>query len=104
MIPTESEDQNVTMVEIAALLPRTMTHLDDDRVTNYMDNLDAADPVLVYNGGLELILVNGRHRVEAARRLGRPSIKAVVQPGSREKATQYCDNEPRVPWSQRMGR
>ena len=58
-----------------------------------MENLDDADPVLVYEheGSGERILVNGHHRVEAAHRMGRTMIKAEIQPGNREDAQRYLD-------------
>jgi hypothetical protein len=87
----------ITTIQIVSLHQGTLDHqrhgLDESCIERYMADLDAANPVLLYanesNG--ERILVNGRHRVEAARRLGRTSIKADVRPGTREDATLYRD-------------
>ncbi len=87
----------VTMIEIASLHQATIEtqrpRLSGDSIALYMETLDAADPVLVYEHKVsgERILVDGHHRVEAAHRLGRTMIKAQVQPGNREDALRYLD-------------
>jgi hypothetical protein len=85
------------MIELSTLHQGTIEtqrpHLDRACVERYKANLDDAEPVLVYNdeGRDELLLVNGHHRVEAARQLGRTTIRADVQLGTREDATRYRD-------------
>jgi ParB-like chromosome segregation protein Spo0J len=44
----------------------------------------------VYDTGDALILADGYHRVEAARRLGRTTIKAEVRRGSRTDALRFA--------------
>jgi len=85
------------MIEIASLHQTTIDaqrpRLSNDGIAVYTANLDNADPVLVYEHKVsgERILVDGHHRVEAAHRLGRTTIKAEIQPGSREDALRYFD-------------
>jgi hypothetical protein len=57
-------------------------HLDEGKVARYAQILDQLPPVVVFDLGDELLLVGGYHRVEAARRLGRPVIGAQVRQGS----------------------
>jgi hypothetical protein len=86
----------VTRIDIASLhqgaLDTQRPHLDQACVERYMADLHAAPPVLVYEHAGERILVNGHHRVEAARRLGRTWIEAEVRPGTRLDATRYFDD------------
>jgi ParB-like nuclease family protein len=65
-------------------------HLDADRVACYLDHLDDAPPVTVFDIGGQLLLADGHHRWEAARRLGRDQIRADVRPGSRHDALQFA--------------
>jgi hypothetical protein len=65
-------------------------HLDHARVAYYLDHLDKAPPVTVFNINSHLLLADGHHRVEAARQLGRDTIKAEVQRGSRRDALRYA--------------
>jgi len=86
---------DAVLIEIASLHQGTIenqrSRLDGMCVESYMVHLDGADPVLVYENDRERILVNGHHRVEAARRLGRTSIRADVRSGTRQNAVQYRD-------------
>ena len=62
-------------VEVAALTGNALAdpprHLDEDKVSRYAQILDQMPPVVVFELGKGLLLVDGYHRVEAARRLGR---------------------------------
>lgn len=86
----------MTEIEISSLHQRTLDiqrmSLDEAQVRRYMRQR-AWPPVTVYenqeNG--ERILVNGHHRVEAARRLGRLTVEADVTPGDRVDAHRYWD-------------
>jgi hypothetical protein len=77
-------------VEVAALTGNALAdpprHLDEDKVARYAHILDQLPPVVVFDLGDELLLVDGYHRVEAARRLGQPMIGAQVRQGSRADA------------------
>lgn len=81
-------------VEIAALkqepLVESRSHLDRGSVASYTRNLDEAEPVIVFDTGNELILADGYHRVEAARQVGRATIKADVRKGSRSDALHFA--------------
>jgi uncharacterized protein (DUF1015 family) len=44
-------------------------HRDERCIEYYMTHFEGTEPVLVYEDAGELILVDGHHRVEAARRL-----------------------------------
>ena len=65
-------------------------HLDADRVAYYLDHLDEAPPVTVFDIDGHLLLADGHHRLEAARRLGRDEIRADVRPGTRHDALQFA--------------
>jgi hypothetical protein len=61
-----------------AVLPRDV---DGDLLARYTDRLAAGDDfpaIMVGQVGAELVLIDGRHRLEAHRRLGRPTICAEV--------------------------
>ena len=82
------------LVEIAALrhqpIVDSRAHLNPRRVDQYMRALDEATPVTVFDTGDELILADGHHRVEAARRLGLATIEADVRRGSRHDALEFA--------------
>ncbi len=81
-------------VEVAALTGNALAdpprHLDEDKVARYAQILDQLPPVAVFELGDGLLLVDGYHRVEAARRLGRKMVRAEVRQGSREDALQFA--------------
>ena len=66
-------------------------HLDARRVERYARMLQALPPVVVFDTPLEgLLMVDGYHRLAAARRCGLESIEAEVRSGSRHDALQYA--------------
>lgn len=81
-------------LEITSLLPEPIAtskpHLDPERVAWYLGHLDEAEPVTVFDLDEGLLLVDGHHRVEAAQRLGRRTLKADVRPGNREDALDFA--------------
>jgi hypothetical protein len=76
-------------------------NLDESRIRYYLKHPNEIRGVLVYESSdnSELILVNGHHRVESARRLGWTEIDADIQPGTRVDANRYWDPDHR-PWSE----
>jgi ParB-like chromosome segregation protein Spo0J len=52
--------------------------------------LDQLPPVMVFESDDGLLLVDGYHRMEAARRLGRTVVRAQVRQGSREDALRFA--------------
>jgi ParB-like chromosome segregation protein Spo0J len=58
--------------------------LNQDHVVILMETVDLWPPILVW--GEECLVVDGAHRVEAARRLGRTSVAAIRFPGTRDEA------------------
>jgi ParB-like nuclease family protein len=82
-------------VEISRLLEHSPVgvgrHLDEDRVRRYSELLDQLPPVTVF--ALEdrtLLLADGYHRVAAAQRAGRSTIRAEVRLGTRAQAIQFA--------------
>jgi hypothetical protein len=65
-------------------------HLNPDHVAYYQAHLDEASPVTVFDIAGHLLLADGHHRVEAARRLGRGGVQADVRPGSWQDALQFA--------------
>ena len=65
-------------------------HLDAARVERYAEMLDALPPVVVFDTGEGLLLVDGYHRVAAARYRGLEIIEAEVRHGSRHDALRYA--------------
>ena len=67
-------------VEISTLQPHQEDKTRcDECVQGYMARIDTCGPVLVYQEGSARVLVNGHHRREAAKRLGRSEIRAIVE-------------------------
>jgi hypothetical protein len=64
-------------------IEQSRSHLDPERVAYYEQHLDDATPVVVYNVHGRLLLADGYHRLAAAQRLGRDSIRAEVRHGER---------------------
>ena len=56
--------------------------LDEGHVALLMESVDHWPPVVVWSD--DCLVIDGAHRVEAARRLGRPTIWAVRFIGTRE--------------------
>ena len=81
-------------VAIASLLPGPIAasklHLDPERVSWYIEHLDEAEPVTVFELDEGLLLADGHHRVEAAQRLGRSTITADVRLGTRSDALDFA--------------
>ena len=72
-------------MEIATLIERSVDlphYLAEDKVTRYVQMLDQASPVTVlmlYDGSF---LIDGYHRIEAAKRLGRTVIRSEFRKAS----------------------
>jgi hypothetical protein len=81
------------MIPLASLLSIPGKTLDEACVEQYIAGLDDAEPVCICRDQAELVVANGYHRVEAARRLGRSQILANVKtvPNARNAATKYRD-------------
>jgi ParB-like chromosome segregation protein Spo0J len=88
------DDVRVPQLRIADLLTNTPinpeAHLDAARVEQYAEILDALPPVVVFDTGEGLLLVDGYHRVAAARRRGLETVEAEVCLGSRQDALRYA--------------
>jgi len=65
-------------------------HLDPERVSYYLEHLDESTPVVVFNVDGHMLLADGHHRVAAAERLGRSTVKAEVREGGRKDALQFA--------------
>ena len=65
-------------------------HLDPDRVEHYVEAGDDVEPVVVFDTGEGLLLVDGYHRVAAAKLRGATSIAAEVRHGTRRDALRYA--------------
>ena len=81
-------------LRIADLLANTPVdpeaHLDAARVERYAEMLDALPPIVVFDTGERLLLVDGYHRVAAARRRGLETVEAEIRLGSRRDALWYA--------------
>ncbi len=65
--------------------------LDGDTVKRYMDVLDTMPPVIIYRAPKKaLILADGFHRCEAAKRLKRETIRAEIRSGGQEAALEFA--------------
>jgi ParB-like chromosome segregation protein Spo0J len=89
-------DEPVTTIELSSLDPAPIEaqrhRLHEPGVLAYMADLDSADPIVVYEDGSgHRFLAAGHHRVQAATRLGRTTIRAIVRPGTRINAANYRD-------------
>jgi len=65
----------------------------EDTLTRYMDLIQAGTslpPVTVFHDGKQYWLADGRHRLEATRRLGYPDIQADIRSGSERDAMLYA--------------
>jgi IMP dehydrogenase len=81
----------VTIADLAQEpIRQSRAHLDPERVAYYEEHLDDATPVVVYDIHGHLLLADGYHRVAAAQRLGRSSIRADVHSGERGDALRFA--------------
>lgn len=74
-----------------SILAASQPHLDLERVKRYSELLDKLPPVTVFR--LEdqtLLLVDGYHRMAAARAAGRMTVRADVQEGTKTEAIQFA--------------
>jgi ParB-like chromosome segregation protein Spo0J len=69
------------------------THLDAARVERYAQMLDALPPIVVFDTPEGLLLVDGHHRLAAARLRGSETVEAEVRSGSRHDALRYAARE-----------
>ena len=67
--------------------------LDPERVVYYAQTTDAIPPVVVYETPERRLLVDGHHRLAAARERGAAAIEADVRRGSRQGALEYAANK-----------
>ena len=65
-------------------------HLDAERVAQYAHTPAGAPPVVVYDTPQGRLLVDGYHRIAAARRRGASTIDAEIRHGSRRDALHYA--------------
>jgi ParB-like chromosome segregation protein Spo0J len=81
----------VTEVPVELLTPvDTFDHLDEDKVTRYAAILADLPPVTVFSLPEGYLLVDGYHRVAAARLLGRTVVTADVRLGTRTDALRFA--------------
>jgi hypothetical protein len=83
----------VPLVRISELLANPLAnaeaHLDDERVRSYIENADQP-AVVVFETDEGLLLVDGYHRVAAARARGEVTVDAETRSGSRRDALRYA--------------
>lgn len=81
-------------LEIAPLLEARLflVELDEARVRRYME-ASHVEPVVVFESADGLLLADGYHRVEAARRRGETTIEAEIRPGGHRGAMRYAGRE-----------
>lgn len=71
-------------------IEQSKSHLNPDRVSYYLKHLDDSTPVVVVKADGNLLLADGHHRVEAAKQLGRSTVRADVREGTRSDALQFA--------------
>jgi uncharacterized protein (DUF1015 family) len=71
-------------------IERSRPHLDPERVAYYVEHFDEAIPVVVFDIGGVLLLADGYHRVAAAEKLGRATVKADLRKGQRGDALRFA--------------
>jgi hypothetical protein len=77
-----------TEIKIAALdVPWLVS---DEKVTRYALMLERLPPVVVFDIGGDPVVADGYHRINAARRLEHPTIKAQVWRGTWEDALAFA--------------
>ncbi|HKU12031.1 MAG TPA: ParB/RepB/Spo0J family partition protein [Sinomonas sp.] len=74
---------------------RTRPRLNQERVAHYEAHLDQAEPVTVFRIHGHLLLADGYHRLEAARRLGRTEVRADVRDGELSDALRFAVDHAR---------
>jgi ParB-like chromosome segregation protein Spo0J len=83
----------VPLVRISEVLANPLAnaeaHLDDERVRSYIENSDQP-PVVVFETDEGLLLVDGYHRVAAARARGEVTVDAETRSGSHRDALRYA--------------
>src|SRR4051794_18200207 len=65
-------------------------HLDAARVRQYVEDCEQTEPVVVFQTEDGLLLVDGHHRMAAARSRGARTVTADLRDGSREDALRYA--------------
>ena len=80
----------MAVVEISHLIGLETEHLDETVVEDYAARIDELPPVVVFATPEGLLLADGHHRVAAALRAGRDSVKAEVRPGTRADALAFA--------------
>jgi phosphinothricin acetyltransferase len=65
-------------------------HLDQTRVAYYVEHFEETEPVTVFEVDGRLLLADGYHRLAAAQRLGRHTIRAEVRPGGKSEALEFA--------------
>ncbi len=94
LAPAQNETMTVVEARIADLVQGPIrdsrARLHRDRVAYYLEHLDQAPPVTVFDIEGHLLLADGYHRVEAAQQLGRGTIKAEVRQGTRRDALRFA--------------
>jgi ParB-like chromosome segregation protein Spo0J len=67
-----------------------VAHLDATRVEHYVQAGEAVEPVVVFDTEEGYLLVDGYHRVAAAKLRGADTVPAEIRGGSREDALRYA--------------
>jgi ParB-like chromosome segregation protein Spo0J len=93
-MPPRHNVTTVTRLSIDDLLASAVVdpgaHLDAERVAQYADTPAGAPPVVVYDTPEGRLLVDGYHRIAAARQRGAGTIDAEIRHGSRTDALRYA--------------
>lgn len=74
---------------LASLYVDPVAHLDAARVRHYVQAGEAVAPVVVFDTEEGYLLVDGYHRVAAAKLRGASTVPAELRRGSREDAFRY---------------
>jgi hypothetical protein len=75
------------IAELTTVSPR---HLDWTLVERYGEILDQLPPIVVFDTSDGLLVADGYHRIQAAKRRGDQMIDAAVTQGSRQDALEYA--------------
>jgi hypothetical protein len=90
---------NLQQIDVESL--RTRAVFDESQVAHYAKTLDEAPPILVYDTECGRVLVEGHHRVIAARRLQRTTIKGELRSGTYAESLNHQDLTPQIMRSER---